>query len=141
MHIRSGIICCNPHRAKAGLGCDADAQLACASVELGRLAQGDPDRVPALLDAVLPLFPVDMLRERARQAGHLDTFIDCAARYCAALSTRTERRLFWALIAGTLDDEGQIVPIHVTTGQVRRFERLMGEAWARLRQPSTMETK
>lgn len=141
MRFRSGMTCCNAQRARVGLCCEMDRQLECASIELQRLTRRAPNRVPALLAAMLPMFPADMVRESSRQAGQLDTLVDCAAVYCAAMPTRTERRSFWALLAGWLDADGQVVAIHVTPTQASRFERLLGEQWARLRRSQDSKPK
>jgi len=122
MQFRAGMACCNPYRASAGLCCDLDRQLECASVELARLALHAPARVAPFLKTLLPIFPVDMLLVRARQVGHIDDFISSAASHCAAVSTRTERRLFFGFIAGFL-----------TPDQIETFTNLHDAEWRRLR--------
>ena len=122
MQFRVGMACCNSYRANAGLCCDLDRQLECASAELGRLALHAPARVPAFLKTLLPIFPVDMLLVRARQVGHIDDFISTAACHCAAIGTKTERRLFFGFIAGFL-----------TPQQIETFTALHDTEWRRLR--------
>ena len=122
MAFRIGVPCCNQFRASAGLCCDLDRQLECASNELARLAMHAPARVPNFLLTLLPIFPADMLLVRARQAGHLEDFVSAAATYCAALRTQTERRLFYGFIAGYLSAE-----------QNERFKALHDAEWRRLR--------
>lgn len=122
MHFERGMPCCNRFRAKAGLCCDLDRQLECASIELHRLAQHSPERVRPFLVTLLPIFPPDMLLVRARQVDHLDDFIKAASTHCAALRTVTERRLFAGFIAG-----------YLTESQIQTFRSLHEAEWRRLR--------
>lgn len=122
MHFERGMACCNRFRAKAGLCCDLDHQLECASIEMARLAQHAPaDLFPFLL-TLCPIFPADMLLVRARQIGHFDEFIKAAAYHCATLRTVTERRLFAGFIAG-----------YMTAEQIQTFRSLHEAEWRRLR--------
>lgn len=122
MQFRVGMACCNQYRANAGLCCDLDHQLHCASIELARLAAHAPTRVAAFLSTLLPTFPADMLLVRARQVGHLDDFVLSAASYCATLRTRTERGLFFGFIAG-----------YLTAQQIEVFKASHDAEWRRLR--------
>lgn len=122
MRFEHGMACCNRFRERAGLCCDLDRQLECASIELGRLARCAPEGVQPFLLTLLPIFPPDMVLVRARGVGHFDDFIKAAARHCAALRTLTERRLFADFIAG-----------HISPGQLDTFKRLHEAEWRRLR--------
>lgn len=122
MQFGDGLVCCNKYRAKAGLCCDLDAQLECASIESARLAAHAPDRLHHFLTTLLPVFPPDVLLVQARQGGYIDTFISSAACFCAAYRTKDERRAFFNYLAGYLSAE-----------QTERFKTLHTAEWERLR--------
>lgn len=122
MQFGDGLVCCNKYRAKAGLRCDPDAQLACASVECARLAAHAPDRLHHFLIALLPVFPPNVLFDQARQGDYIETFISAAACFCAAYRTKDERRAFFNYLAAYLSDE-----------QAERFKTLHAAEWERLR--------
>ncbi|ODP33087.1 hypothetical protein [Pandoraea sp. ISTKB] len=122
MQFGTGFVCCNKYRAKAGLSCDLDAQLECASIECARLAAHAPDRLHHFLTTLLPVFPPDVLLVQARQGGYIDTFIAAAACYCAVLRTLDERRAFFHFLAG-----------YLSADQSARFKTLHESEWKRLR--------
>ncbi|WP_322105865.1 hypothetical protein [Paraburkholderia sp. J41] len=122
MHFEHGMACCNRFRARAGLCCDLDRQLECATFEMERLAKHAPDDLFPYLLTLCPIFPPDMLLIRARHIGHINAFIKAAAFHCATLRTKTERRLFADFIAG-----------YMTTEQIQTFQGVLASEWGRLR--------
>lgn len=124
MHFREDMGCCNPYREQAGLVCDVGCQIACAQHELKRLAEHAPAAVPAFLRTLFIAFPhnTDWLLRAAQWANVTDDFIDQAARFCATLSTHTEREQFRARIFG-----------YLCAQQIAQFNEKGAAEWARLR--------
>lgn len=124
MQFYKGMACCNPHREKVGLCCDLGHQFACANNEVLRLAEHAPASVARFLSVLLSTFPdtPDWTLMSAKRAGHLDDFIERAARHCAALATKTDRIAFTGFISG-----------HLSADQLSRYKELMSVEWHRLR--------
>ena len=96
--------CCNGDRARAQLVCDDDRRLACAMRQLADVARTDPQRVGAFLQPLFSPFAADLLLQACRSLALTDIWITCAARYCAALPARDERRNFFGYIRWHVDD-------------------------------------
>jgi len=96
--------CCNGDRARAQLACDGDRRFACAMRQLADAARTDPQRVGAFLQPLFLPFAADMLLQACRSLALVDVWITCAARYCAALPTRDERRNFFGYVRWHVDD-------------------------------------
>lgn len=116
--------CCNPHRVKAELHCDIGQQLVCADSRLKWHAEYKPEAVPRLLVQAIAGFPDHITHWRvvALRVDALDHFVDCVARQCAQLPTKTGRREFRA----RLEQE-------MSAAELEHFDRVLGAEWHRLR--------
>lgn len=116
--------CCNPHRVRAELHCEIGQQLVCAESRLKWHAEYKPEDVPCLLAQAITAFPdrLAYLRVVALRVDALDHFVDCVARQCAQLATKTDRREFRA----RLEPE-------MSVAELEHFDRALGAEWHRLR--------
>ncbi|WP_143808767.1 hypothetical protein [Paraburkholderia susongensis] len=65
---------------------------------------------------------MNLLASMAAERGCIDVFVDAAARFCAAIPTRTERRTFYAVLEACLD-----------AAQCEQFRPALEAEWWRLR--------
>ncbi|MEX3915990.1 hypothetical protein AB4Y43_07055 [Paraburkholderia sp. BR10872] len=109
---------------KAELHCDIGQQLVCAESRLKWHAEYKPEVVPRLLVQTISSFPDHLIHLRvvALRVDALDHFIDCVARQCAQLATKTDRREFRA----RLEPE-------MSVAEREHFDRALGAEWHRLR--------
>jgi hypothetical protein len=122
MRFAAGMICCNPWRAQAGMGCSDDQKFYCACDELGRLAKRVPDAIPDYLQKLFEIFPLVTLYVPCRQAKVVDAWIAAAANVCAQIPTREERREFVELLTP-----------HITADEMKQFHEIHDAEWRRLR--------
>jgi hypothetical protein len=120
--------CCNGDRARAQLACDDDRRFACAMRQLADVARTNPQRVAVFLQPLFAPFAADMLLRACRSLSLVDVWISCAARYCAALPTRDERRNFFGYIRWHVDDPeyARLTERHATEWHQLRAGRATG---------------
>lgn len=121
---KPGMGCCRPDREQIRLCCSPEQQLACAVTTLAsrfECAPADAGRLLAELIATFPNRLAPVLAE-ASAAGSVRTFIERAARACAALATKPERHAFRDQLTDRL-----------CALDLAAFDDLMSAEWRRLR--------
>ncbi|MDN7924473.1 hypothetical protein [Burkholderia vietnamiensis] len=116
--------CCRPDREQIRLCCSPEQQWACAVTTLAsrfECAPADAGRLLAELIATFPNRLAPILAE-ASAAGSVRTFIERAARACAALATKPERHAFRDQLTDRL-----------CALDLAAFDDLMSAEWRRLR--------
>ncbi|AOL04157.1 hypothetical protein [Burkholderia contaminans] len=93
---KSGMGCCRPEREQIGLCCSAEQQLACAVTTLASRFECAPAEAGRLLSELIATFPDRLapILAEASAVGNVRSFVDRAARACAALATKAERHAF-----------------------------------------------
>lgn len=121
---KPGMGCCRPDREQIRLCCSPEQQWACAVTTLAsrfECAPADAGRLLAELIATFPNRLAPILAE-ASAAGSVRTFIERAARACAALATKPERHAFRDQLTDRL-----------CALDLAAFDDLMSAEWRRLR--------
>ncbi|KVE87324.1 hypothetical protein [Burkholderia vietnamiensis] len=121
---KPGMGCCRPDREQIRLCCSPEQQWACAVTTLAsrfECAPADAGRLLAELIATFPNRLAPILAE-ASAAGSVRTFIERAARACAARATKPERHAFRDQLTDRL-----------CALDLAAFDDLMSAEWRRLR--------
>ena len=125
------MLCCNPWRERAGLGCDDVTKLLCGIRELDRLKKHVPHAYLPFFQSLFTVFAPDEIFDQVRledmfpnsgRPSRIDDAIAAGAKHAALMPTKDERRVFFTFISG-----------YLTSEQQSAFKSQLDAEWRRLR--------